>query len=140
MQVFSGFGLMEIQSEGSDELEPTHFYWTRDQKQLNVPIIPTKWFMDLMGSANLTSENKQGLIMGFGFKGPYEVYITDDKAQILYFNSLGQLVPENSDKKFGFLIVNASDNYHQVSVIHQELGKIASRIIKPKADSIALVF
>lgn len=142
MQVFRGYGLMDIQSVPTEETEATHFYWSRDQGQLNVPIIPTNWFVDLINRAKLTAETKQGLIMGFGFKGPYEVYVTDDSAQVIYFDQYGQIINESETNKirFGFLIVNASDNYHQVSIVQKQSGKVATRIVKPKADSVALVF
>jgi hypothetical protein len=123
-------------------VEPTHFLWSRNRNELNVPVITTEWFDTIALKAGLSAETRQGAILGFGFNGSFDVYITDEEAQIIYLNKFGEVISSEVESmhRYGFIIVNSGQNYHQVSVVRQKTGKIASRLVQPRGDSIALVF
>ncbi len=142
LKIYNSSGLMEIKTIPVEDVEATHFLWSREKEQLNVPLISTKWLSEIALKSGLTAETRQGLILGFGFSGSFDVYITEEKAQIIYLDRQGKILSAEADSKLrnGFLIVGSGFTYHQVSVVHQKTGKIASRIVLPKGDSVALVF
>lgn len=111
---------------------PAMYVQNSNEDYVHLPLVRTDWLMSVRGFLKFSDQPGTGILVGFVPSTSFEVHLTHlpdlDPAQIVYFDSQGQVVPSGVAGG-GFIVFNVPEGSHSVLVIPQDSAVAQSKVI-----------
>lgn len=123
-----------LDAQIDDDHEKVRISMGRELRALYVPMLPKQWLLEIKRSLHLSDSSGGGTIVGF-IQGavPYRVSLDErsksTNMKIVYFNNRGELLESDFGQPGGgFIIFNAPDGFHTVTVQPSGFPKIYTSV------------
>ncbi len=140
----SGPGQMILEASAGREFEVTRVTLPRQTRDIELPMIPRQWLLDVSAQKRVSYDLSSGVVVGFVHGDNFSVYLEDGlnypNHQIVYFDQEGRVLDGMEGVSGGgFVLFNLPFGARTVTVLPKNQSSIFTQVVVPEARVVNVI-